>query len=96
MTLAVTKGGLSYPVTQIKTKSKRLDIDQLLRDLAFQYDILDFNPERQEMLLRFDDPTTFKTEDLRDILKQLQKQTQQSFVALVNMSSQCVLITVRG
>ncbi|MFX0090196.1 MAG: hypothetical protein ACFFBD_00430, partial [Candidatus Hodarchaeota archaeon] len=97
MSLAIPNGGLNSPTPQLKADSTEwLQIDQTLRELAFEYEILDINASRQEILLRFNDPTTFSLDALRGILTQLQNQTQQSFVALVNMGSQCILITVRG
>ncbi|MFX0095137.1 MAG: hypothetical protein ACFFBD_25610 [Candidatus Hodarchaeota archaeon] len=97
MSFARPNGGLSSPIPQLKADSTEwLQIDQTLRELAFEYEILDINASRQEILLRFNEPFTFSLDALWSILTQLQNQTQQLFVALVNMVSQCILITVRG
>ncbi|MFX0094109.1 MAG: hypothetical protein ACFFBD_20390 [Candidatus Hodarchaeota archaeon] len=95
MNLAITSGGLSYPDIQVD-KTEWVQIGQKLKEIAHNYDILTFNPEHQEILLKIKDLTTFNSEIIRGFLKLLQIQTHRSFVALVNMSNQCILITVRG
>ncbi len=60
------------------------------------YEVISIRPECQEILLKVHDFTSFNSEDIRKILQELKHQIQRSFVALINMSTQFVLITVRG
>ncbi|MFX0093438.1 MAG: hypothetical protein ACFFBD_16925 [Candidatus Hodarchaeota archaeon] len=97
MTMAITRGTLSHSYNQAleHDRVENLFSDQTLEYLK-NYDILTINSERQEILLKIRDPVKFKPEDIRAILQNLQEQNQRSFVALINMASQCILITIRG
>ncbi|MFX0094289.1 MAG: hypothetical protein ACFFBD_21305 [Candidatus Hodarchaeota archaeon] len=96
MSLAITSGALSYSQKLSSISPEWKQIANTLRQLPFDYEITMFDPERQEILLKFENSSTFDPEIIREFLKKLQHLSQCSFVALVNMASQCVLITVRG
>ena len=98
MNLAITSGGLSSLDThsQDSLTSVWLQIDNLLRKLPSTYAVSDIYPERPEILLKILNPFSFNSEEIRNLLQNLQESFQRSFVALINMRSQSILITIRG
>ncbi|MFX0091456.1 MAG: hypothetical protein ACFFBD_06810 [Candidatus Hodarchaeota archaeon] len=98
MNIAITRGRLSYPESQVLKldRTEWMKLGQIFQQVAINYEILEIHPERQEILLKILDPTLFNPENIRTILQRLQEQTQCSFVALVNIASQSILITIRG
>ncbi|MFX1253507.1 MAG: hypothetical protein ACFFCZ_17995 [Promethearchaeota archaeon] len=88
---------LNLPSSQALTPEATVWIqlgDMLRKDS--NYDVINIRPECQEILLKVHDFTLFNSEDIREILQKLQHHIQCSFVALINMSTQFVLITIRG
>ena len=67
-----------------------------LETVAPQFEIVEIHPERAEILLKAHVSGFVRSKLLRSILQELQRQSQRSFVALVNPVTQYVLITVRG
>ena len=92
----ITSGILNYPTTQSESDSS---VWMHLSDMLGKdsnYEIVSVHPKREEMLLKIHDFSLFNTENIRGLLQELQQQSQRSFVALINMSTHYVLITVRG
>ena len=94
MSLTITRGALSYVEPQ--ETSGWGDFDYLLEQLAPNWEVISFQPDRQELLLKTQTGASWDPEALRSILHELQQRTQRSFVALLNSASQYALITIRG
>ncbi|MFX0093974.1 MAG: hypothetical protein ACFFBD_19700 [Candidatus Hodarchaeota archaeon] len=89
MSMAITSGVLSYQDSPKQPENAVWEqIPDMLRQLPFEYEKLIVHPEQQEILIKFAHSMRFNPANIRGLLKKLQQQTQRSFVALVNMTSQ--------
>lgn len=97
MSFTITSGLLSNlgSMKPLFVPSKEQNIQTVVQKVAQNYEIIEFHPEREEILLK-SNSSEISSERIRSILLELQHQTQRSFVALINPASQYVLITVRG
>ena len=97
MSQTITSGALSYQNNSFQESqtSSLFQLDSLLKDLPTTYEVIDICPDQQEILLKIQDPISFNSEEVRNLLQTLQNKFQRSFVALVNIRSQSILIAVR-
>ncbi|MFX1532909.1 MAG: hypothetical protein ACFFDI_01595 [Promethearchaeota archaeon] len=98
MSHAITSGLLSNldPQNAFSTPLSWLKFGKALIEIAPQFKVVEIHSEREEILLKANISDLSHFEAIRLILQELHQQTQRSFVALANPTSQYVLITVRG
>ncbi|MFX0095699.1 MAG: hypothetical protein ACFFBD_28435 [Candidatus Hodarchaeota archaeon] len=98
MSQVVTQGPLSYvePKMQLPTMSVLAALEELITKVTCDWEVVNFQPEYHELLLKARFGTVFNPAEIREILSELQQRTQRSFAALSNSARQYVLITVRG
>ncbi|MFX0094861.1 MAG: hypothetical protein ACFFBD_24205 [Candidatus Hodarchaeota archaeon] len=98
MSIAITQGSLSHirPKTRISDTDEWVQLEEVIEKLAPNWEVVEFQPERHELLLRARFGTLFNPSEIREILHGLQQRTQRSFVALFNSANQYALISVRG
>ena len=98
MSLAITSGLLSNldPQNAFSTPLSWLEFGKALIEIIPQFKVAEVHPEREEILLKANISDLSHSETIRMILQELHQQTQRSFIALANPTSQYVLITVRG
>ncbi|MFX0065128.1 MAG: hypothetical protein ACFFC7_23395 [Candidatus Hermodarchaeota archaeon] len=66
----------------------------ILNRLPSTYEVFDIYPERHEILLKILNPFSFNSGEILSLLQNLQEKFQRSFVALINIRSQSILITI--
>ncbi|MFX0060590.1 MAG: hypothetical protein ACFFC7_00205 [Candidatus Hermodarchaeota archaeon] len=98
MSHAITNGLLSNldPQNTFSTPLSWLEFGKTLIEIVPQFKVAEVHPEREEILLKANISDSCHSEAIRIILQELHNQTQRSFIALANPTSQYVLITVRG
>ncbi|MFX0090460.1 MAG: hypothetical protein ACFFBD_01760 [Candidatus Hodarchaeota archaeon] len=98
MSQVVTQGPLSYVEPKIlRPELSVLTVfEELIEKVVPKWEVVNFQPERQELLLKARYGTVFNPTEIREVLSELQQRTQRSFAALFNSARQYVLITVRG
>ncbi|MFX1255061.1 MAG: hypothetical protein ACFFCZ_25910 [Promethearchaeota archaeon] len=96
--MAITAGGLSdveLPV-QVSHSFDWIHLSGILSKLPSSYEVIDIYPDYKELLLKVHDSASLDPKEIRDLLQVLQEKFFHSFVALINMRTQSILITVRG
>ncbi|MFX1253017.1 MAG: hypothetical protein ACFFCZ_15530 [Promethearchaeota archaeon] len=98
MSQAVTSGLISNldPQNAFSSSLSWLEFGKALIELIPQFEAVEVHPEREEILIKANLSDFSHSEAIRLILQELHLQTQRSFVALANPTSQYILITVRG
>ncbi|MFX0064908.1 MAG: hypothetical protein ACFFC7_22255 [Candidatus Hermodarchaeota archaeon] len=96
--MAITAGSLSDIELPIRVSHSFdwINLSDILNKLPSTYKIIDIYPDYKELLLEIQDPASLNPEEVRNLLQALQEKFFHSFVALINMRTQSILITVRG
>ena len=96
--MAINAGGLSdieHPV-QVSPSFEWIHLGDILNKLPSTYKVIDIFPDYIELLLKVQDHASLDPKEIRNLLQALQEKFFHSFVALINMQTQSILITVRG
>ncbi|MFX1255942.1 MAG: hypothetical protein ACFFCZ_30325 [Promethearchaeota archaeon] len=98
MSQAAAKSTLNYvkPQTFNLEEFRWNDFDYLIENLSPHWEVIDIQPERQEILLKARNGALWDPEEIRASLHELQLRTHRSYVALMNSAKQYALITIRG
>ncbi|MFX1536495.1 MAG: hypothetical protein ACFFDI_19950 [Promethearchaeota archaeon] len=73
-----------------------IHLGDILSKLPSTYRVIDIYPDYKELLLKVQDPASLNSEEIKNLLQALQEKFYHSFVALINMRTQSILITIRG